>query len=84
MTSDTGVGNTQRAFKRVRWRFLQRRIWLETDQEAGFISNACWASLTALGTFLKEGRALRRSVRWQVRGKVIFDSSKDTAVPRPL
>lgn len=38
----------------------------------------------ALGTFLKEGKALRRSVKWQVQGKVIFDSSKDTAVPSLL
>lgn len=58
--------------------------WRLKGQEAGFISNACWVSLMALGTFLKEGSALGRSVWWQEQGKVIFDSSKITAVPSPL
>lgn len=62
MTSDAEVGNTHRVFKRDRWRFLRRRIWLETEGSGSRVYLKCLLGITDGFGDLPQGRQCFRKV----------------------
>lgn len=62
MTSDARVGKMHRVFKRVRWRFLLRRIWLETEESGRRVYLKCLLGITDGFGDLSQGRQRFRKV----------------------